>query len=114
MTTRREPRRECTGALVVCRSQRVGTNLATSTTFEYFDAAGNLLATATAPKRSDAAGFSYVDAMLQSRLVARARITSGNTPIDPTVTGNVSSGGTSDIVVMDDVIYGEPETICRG
>jgi len=82
--------------------------LATSTTIEYFDAAGNLLATATAPKRSDAAGLSFVGAMFQSRLVARVRIASGNTPIDPTVTDNVSSGGTRDIVVMDDFIYGEP------
>jgi hypothetical protein len=82
--------------------------LATSTTIEYFDAAGNLLATATAPKRSDAAGLSFVGAMFQSRLVARVRITSGNTPIDPAVTDNVSSGGTRDIVVMDDFIYGEP------
>ena len=82
--------------------------LATSTTIEYFDAAGNLLATATAPKRSDAAGLSFVGAMFQSRLVARVRITSGNTPIDPTVTDNVGSGGIRDIVVMDDFIYGEP------
>jgi hypothetical protein len=82
--------------------------LATSTTIEYFDAAGNLLATATAPQRSDAAGLSFVGVVFQSRLVARVRITSGNTPIDPTVTDNVSSGGTRDIVVMDDFIYGEP------
>ncbi len=82
--------------------------LATSTTIEYFDAAGNLLATATAPKRSDAAGLSFVGATFQSRLVARVRITSGNTPIDPGVTDNVSSGGVRDIVVMDDFIYGEP------
>ncbi len=37
--------------------------LATSTTIEYFDAAGNLLATVTAPRRSDAAGLSFVGAM---------------------------------------------------
>ena len=82
--------------------------LATSTTIQYFDAAGNLLATATAPKRSDAAGLSFVGAMFQSRLVARVRITSGNTPIDPAVTDDANSGGARDIVVMDDFIYGEP------
>jgi hypothetical protein len=36
------------------------------------------------------------------------RITSGNTPIDATVSDNVSAGGNKDIVVMDDFIYGEP------
>ena len=82
--------------------------LANSTTIEYFDSAGNLLSTATAPKRSDAAGLSFVGAMFQARIVARVRITSGNTPIDPNVTDNVSSGGVRDIVVMDDFIYGEP------
>ena len=82
--------------------------LANATTIEYFDSAGNLLATATAPKRSDAAGLSFVGAMFQARIVARVRITSGNAPIDPNVTDNVSSGGVRDIVVMDDFIYGEP------
>lgn len=82
--------------------------LATSTTIEYFDAAGNRLAIATAAPRSDATGLSFVGAVFESRIVARVRITSGNTPIDPNVTDNVSTGGTRDIVVMDDFIYGEP------
>jgi hypothetical protein len=82
--------------------------LATSTTIEYFDAAGNLLATVKAPQRSDAAGLSFVGAIFEAPIVARVRITSGNTPIDPTVDDNVSAGGNRDIVVMDDFIYGEP------
>jgi hypothetical protein len=82
--------------------------LATSTTIEYFDAAGNLLATVKGPVRSDAAGLSFVGAVFEAPIVARVRITSGNTPIDPTVDDNVSTGGTRDIVVMDDFIYGEP------
>jgi hypothetical protein len=82
--------------------------LATSTTIEYFDAAGNLLATVKGPVRSDAAGLSFVGAVFEAPIVARVRITSGNTPIDPTVDDNVSAGGNRDIVVMDDFIYGEP------
>lgn len=82
--------------------------LATSTTIEYFDAAGNRLATVTAPQRSDAVGLSFVGAVFEAPIVARVRITSGNTPIDPNVTDNVSTGGNRDIVVMDDFIYGEP------
>ena len=53
--------------------------LATSTTIEYFDAAGNLLVTVKAPRRSDAAGLSFVGAVFDSPIVARVRITSGNT-----------------------------------
>ncbi|HEU4996185.1 MAG TPA: hypothetical protein VFT29_15315 [Gemmatimonadaceae bacterium] len=82
--------------------------LANSTTIEYFDAAGNRLASVTSPARSDATGLSFVGAVFDSPIVARVRITSGNTPIDPNVADNVSTGGTRDIVVMDDFIYGEP------
>jgi hypothetical protein len=82
--------------------------LDSSTTIQYFDAAGNLLATVKAPRRSDAAGLSFVGAVFESPIVARVRITSGNTPIDATVADNVSTGGNRDIVVMDDFIYGEP------
>jgi hypothetical protein len=82
--------------------------LDSSTTIQYFDAAGNLLATVKAPRRSDAAGLSFVGAVFESAIVARVRITSGNTPIDATVSDNVSAGGNKDIVVMDDFIYGEP------
>jgi len=87
--------------------------LETSTTIEYFDAAGNLLATVKAPRRSDAAGLSFVGAVFESPIVARVRITSGNTPIDATVDDNVSAGGNRDIVVMDDFIYGEPRAANR-
>jgi hypothetical protein len=82
--------------------------LDSSTTIQYFDAAGNLLATVKAPRRSDAAGLSFVGAVFESAIVARVRITSGNTPIDATVDDNVGAGGNRDIVVMDDFIYGEP------
>jgi hypothetical protein len=79
-----------------------------STTLEYFDAGGNRLLTVTAPQRSDAAGLSFIGAVFDSAIVARVRITSGNTPIDAAAADNVSAGGDRDIVVMDDFIYGEP------
>ena len=82
--------------------------LESSTTIEYFDAAGNRLAIVTSPRRSDATGLSFVGAVFESPIVARVRITSGNTAIDPNVVDNVSAGGNRDIVVMDDFIYGEP------
>jgi hypothetical protein len=61
-----------------------------------------------APRRSDAAGLSFVGAVFESPIVARVRITSGNTPIDAAVLDNAITGGNRDIVVMDDFIYGEP------
>jgi len=79
-----------------------------STTIEYFDAAGNRLAIIAAPRRSDATGLSFLGVVFEANIVARVRITSGNTAIDPGVTDNVSAGGNRDLVVMDDFIYGEP------
>lgn len=80
-----------------------------STTIEFFDAAGRRLLRVKAPRRSDATGLSFVGAVFQSRVVARVRITSGDTPIGPDAVDNVKGRGPkSDIVVMDDFIYGEP------
>lgn len=82
---------------------------AQSTTIEYFDAGGRRLLTVAAPRRSDDKGLSFVGAVFDSRIVARVRITSGNTPIGAaTLDGVNGPGGKSDIVAMDDFIYGEP------
>jgi hypothetical protein len=83
-----------------------------STLIEYFDVDGNRLLTVAAPRASDANGLSFVGAVFDSRIVARVRITSGDTPIDPGVEDNVKGAGQKrDIVVMDDFIYGEPRAI---
>jgi len=74
--------------------------LENSTTIEYFDAAGNLLATVKAPRRSDAAGLSFVGAVFEAAIVARVRITSGKTPVDAAVDDNASAEGNPDIVVI--------------
>jgi hypothetical protein len=80
-----------------------------STTVEYFDADGNRLLTVKAPRATDATGLSFVGAVFNSPVVARVRITSGDTPIDATANDNVKGAGQKrDIVVMDDFIYGEP------
>jgi len=82
---------------------------ANSTTIEYFDAAGNRLLKIKAPRASDDVGLSFVGAVFESRIVARVRITSGDTPIGPDAVDNVKGAGQkNDIVVMDDFIYGEP------
>jgi hypothetical protein len=85
-----------------------------STTIEYFDVAGNRLLTVVAPRRSDERGLSFAGAVFDSRVVARVRITSGDTPIGSDVDDNVKGAGQKrDIVAMDDFIYGEPRKIVK-
>ena len=80
-----------------------------STTIEYFDADGTRILRLMVPRRSDEKGLSFAGAVFDSRIVARVRITAGDTSIDPTVEDNVKGAGPKrDIVVMDDFIYGEP------
>jgi hypothetical protein len=82
---------------------------ARSTTLEYFDAAGNRLETVKVPRASDAQGLSFAGATFDSGIVARVRITVGDTPIGADNFDNVKGAGRKrDIVAMDDFIYGEP------
>jgi hypothetical protein len=81
-----------------------------STTLDFLDARGRLLRKVTAPVRSDAAGFSFVGVTFSSPIVARVRIKSGQAAI----TGrnrDISDGGYTDLVAMDDFISGEPRAI---
>ena len=81
-----------------------------STLIEYYDVDGNRLLTVAAPRESDARGLSFVGAVFESRVVARVRVISGDTPIGPD--DNVKGAGPkADVVVMDDFIYGEPRAI---
>lgn len=80
------------------------------TTIEYFDAAGKSLLTIAAPRASDAQGISFAGAKFDSRIVARVRITTGDTPMGET--DNVKGAGQKhDVVATDDFIYGEPRAI---
>jgi len=82
---------------------------ANSTTIEYFDADGNRLLKIAAPRRSDETGLSFVGAKFDARIVARVRLTVGDTPIGADVEDNVKGAGQKrDIVATDDFIYGEP------
>jgi hypothetical protein len=71
---------------------------------------GVRLGTVTAPPRSDARGLSFVGVVFDNPLITSALITSGEAALDPGVQ-DISAGGTSDLVVMDDFIYGEPQAI---
>jgi hypothetical protein len=85
---------------------------ANSTTIEYFDAAGRRLLKVAAPRRSDAKGLSFLGVKFESPIVARVRMTVGDTPLDASVIDNVKGKGPKrDLVATDDFIYGEPRAI---
>lgn len=75
-----------------------------------FDSQGRMLRKVTAPVRTDAAGFSFVGVTFPTAVVARVRIRSGETPITG-LNRDLSAGGPTDLVVMDDFISGEPHPI---
>ena len=82
-------------------------DVAGATKLEAFDKAGKKLGTFVAPVRSDATGHSFVGFKFASPIVARVRITSGSGALGAQAQ-DVTSGGKSDLVVMDDFLYAEP------
>ena len=79
-----------------------------TSSIELFDKDGKSLGRFFAPRRSDADGFSFVGAKFDAAVVARVRITCGNGALGAGV-NDVTDGGTLDLVVVDNVIYGEPQ-----
>jgi hypothetical protein len=80
---------------------------ATGAKIEAFDKAGKKLGTFFAPVRSDAAGLSFVGIKYNSALIARVRITAGTGALGAQAV-DVSTGGSADLVVMDDFLFAEP------
>ena len=88
----------------------VDVDRAGSTKIEYFDVDSQLIATVTAPNHAGAQLLSFTGAVFEAPIVARVRITSGDAALTATST-DVSAGGTQDLVVMDDFLYGEPRPL---
>lgn len=83
-----------------------------STTIQYFDAYGHELLKIAAPRRSDANGLSFLGAQFKTAVVARVRMTVGDTPLSEATIDNVKGAGKKfDLVATDDFIYGEPHKI---
>lgn len=82
-------------------------DVAAATTIQLFAQDGTSLGTYSAPVRSDAAGNSFVGVTFADAIIARVRITLGTGALGTGV-NDVSAGGTVDVVVFDNVIYGEP------
>jgi hypothetical protein len=80
---------------------------ADKTTIQLFAVDGSSLGTYAAPVRTDAAGLSFIGVTYVDPIIARVRITLGTGALGANV-NDVSAGGTLDLVVLDNVIYGEP------
>jgi hypothetical protein len=83
-------------------------DLADKTTIQLFAQDGSSLGTFSAPTRSDAAGLSFLGVTFADAIIARARITLGTGALGANV-NDISAGGTLDLVVLDNLIYGEPK-----
>jgi plastocyanin len=81
-----------------------------STTIEFFDAHDVSLGKVTAPNHSSAHLLSFTGAVFEVPIIARVVITSGDAPLSATAV-DISAGGTGDLVVMDDFVYGEPRQL---
>jgi hypothetical protein len=83
-------------------------DVADKTTIQLFAQDGSSLGVFSAPVRTDAAGLSFVGVTFDSPIIARVRITLGTGALGAGV-NDISAGGTLDLVVLDNVIYGEPK-----
>ena len=82
-------------------------DVADRTTIQLFALDGSSLGTFASPVRSDAGGSTFVGVSFTDAIIARVRITLGTGALGPAV-NDISAGGTTDVVVLDNVIYGEP------
>lgn len=82
-------------------------DLTDRTTIQLFTQDGTSLGTLAAPARTDAAGLSFIGVTYEQAIIARVRITLGTGALALGV-NDVSAGGTVDLVVLDNLIYGEP------
>jgi hypothetical protein len=83
-------------------------DLPDETTIQLFAQDGSMLGILSAPVRSDAGGLSFVGVTYDDAIIAKVRITLGTGALGAAV-NDVSEGGTVDLVVLDNVIYGEPK-----
>jgi hypothetical protein len=83
-------------------------DVANATTIELFAQDGSSLGVVAAPVRTDSAGLSFVAVSFDQPVIARVRVTLGTGALAPDV-NDISAGGVKDLVVLDNLIYGEPK-----
>ena len=76
-----------------------------STLLQYFDADGKVLFSGSVAASPGDASLSFFGVIFDEALVGSVRITSGNKAPGP------DDGGKTDVVMMDDFIYGEPQPL---
>lgn len=77
---------------------------------EPLDVNGRSLGRFFVPRRSDANGLSFLGFKFDTPIVASVRIVCGNGTLGA-ATNDISDGGTADLVVVDNFIYGEPQPV---
>jgi hypothetical protein len=80
-------------------------DLASTTSIQYFNANGASLGTFFAPTANN--GLSFLGVSGFDEGIARVRIITGNSALGPSELGEIPT----DVVVMDDFLYGEPQRI---
>ena len=86
----------------------VDVDLPALTTMEFFDANGKSLRIVQVPIRTADSPLSFAGARFESAVISRVHITLGSGAIGAGFR-DISSGGTRDIVVLDDFLYTEPQ-----
>jgi hypothetical protein len=75
------------------------------TTVWLYDAYGTLLHLAVAPASKGDASLSFIGVLFTDARIARVRIQAG------TAAPGANDAGKSDVVMMDDFVYGEPQAV---
>jgi len=83
-------------------------DVANATTIELFAQDGSSLGVVAAPVRTDSTGLSFVAVSFNQPVIARVRVTLGTGALASDV-NDISAGGAKDLVVLDNLIYGEPK-----
>ncbi len=78
-------------------------DIASSSSFEFFDGIGVSLGKFSAPTSDN--GLSFLGVSYADPIVSRVRIAYGNSPLGPSEINGI------DVAVMDDFIYGEPVAV---
>ena len=78
-------------------------DLADTTSLQFFDPFGASLGTFFVPTANN--GLSFLGLQFEDAFIGRVRITTGNAALGP------NDGGSTDVVAMDDFIYGEPTAV---
>jgi hypothetical protein len=80
------------------------------TSLELFDKDGKSLGRFFVPKRTDANGLSFVGVKFDVPVVASVHIVCGNGNLRAD-TNDITDGGTADLVVVDNFLFGEPAPV---